>query len=89
MFATSQGRCPASQGDCMIVQIKRCGGHMDLFTEADWVAGLGFSMSNVSFFENLPDCDESTSIQGDFGSGLDRKSGRYPRQERHFSEDLV
>ena len=32
----------------MIVQIKRCGDHMDLFAEADWVAGLpGFPMSNI------------------------------------------
>lgn len=28
--------CEAQNCDCMIVQIKRCGDHMDLFTEADW-----------------------------------------------------
>lgn len=28
--------CEPKYCDCMIVQIKRCGDHMDLFTEADW-----------------------------------------------------
>lgn len=30
--------CEPKYCDCMIVQIKRCGDHMDLFTEADWAA---------------------------------------------------
>ena len=29
-----------SQGDCMLVRMKRCDTHLDLFTEADWVPGF-------------------------------------------------